>query len=966
MSPVRNAQKRGIGAILMVLLLVTSSTVVFALPATEWDIDMTSPVEGASVQGGATYTLAVNVTDSGTAVTDATAGATVEAQVGLFADAAAAEAATPDPAAYQTMTYNAASGQWELTYAAPMVDANTTAMLFVRVSDGTAVQEKDFTFFLLPIAPSEGSGTHFLRYDSATGTYKLEWQSPSPVDPEGLLGSVSIVALDSAGTELAAFEGGFGMHPAERTYLFQDVTTSARLRGGVVVEPVDPADPTAGNEVGISFSGSDLTPGAVYTLTVSDGVNSESVNFTAAGDQPQSGTGSTLYGPAATALEANETNFTISVTGPEFDASNGVSGPGDVEPVEQEPIVPHEVTGDGATMTILSPGVALEGGEPTIEVLAKNLETFEVSVTDAGGNPITDATVILGITYETAPGGPPAPGTTWTTVPYNPADNTYTVVWSIPPTTNAEGMLGSMHVRVIDVTTGEELLLFNAGAEFHTAGREFGFRDAFTDERLRGEAVVEPVDPADPNSSKELGVAFGGDKLVAGETYTLTITDGTVTEEVNFTSDGTGRGGTVLAPTVTDLNADENTWTLTVNGGGFSDVSEGPNPPEEVEAVTAPPWVEVSNNGLFNLVFDSPVMVPEGGVAMVDGAAKQDVVVQMRLVDRNTGGTVIDARHGYEVQWQATLEGVQQTGDVVAPPTPAFVGMTFNETTGMWEATEPIAAVHAAAAEHIRYELALQYEDDDAGVVGSLVYPGGNATGDASIALTEPAPANGTVTITPGQALGLVASATTTVTVTEANSTNTTTETVVLNDSVGEMQYRVTPYFEFVGPLTAPEPPADTGDTSGGPAAPPADTGDSGGPAAPPANNGGGSGDGSGGSGGGSGGSGGAAPTPTPEPAPDVVEPEPDAVEPEQDEFVPSGTTAVDPVPDATAEFDLENDEPADQEPAPEPAEDVDDDEPAEDIEEPAPESGSSVVVLLIIAALIIALVAGVAVLARP
>lgn len=244
-------------------------------------------------------------------------------------------------------------------------------------------------------APPESTTTGWfdMEFDPASGTHKIDWEAPPTAEPEGLIGGIFMRVLDEenvVSSELVQFDAGFAVDPNGREFGFQDDASGARLRGVVVIEPADAVNAQVATEnvIGIAFGGSNLTDGAEYTLTIAapDGGPTRTVSFTAGG-----GGGELLIGPEETDFLDNETEFTYTVNGPEFD---GVSvGPPYAPEFEAEPSEGNVVTAaNGTTLTVVQPTVGLVGGAPEIELLGSSvargpiLYTFEAEVTDAAGN----------------------------------------------------------------------------------------------------------------------------------------------------------------------------------------------------------------------------------------------------------------------------------------------------------------------------------------------------------------------------------------------------------------------------------------------------------------------------------------------------------------------------------------------------------------------------------------------------
>lgn len=284
----------------------------------------------------------------------------------------------------------------------------------------------------------------------------------------------------------------------------------------------------------------------------------------------------------------------------------------------------------------------------------------------------------LGQVVDPEEGFPPDPAC-WHEMEFNTGTNLYDLAWTPPATAEPEGLLGSIHFRVLD-TAGTELAVHTTGLGLDPAAREIGFQLGDEPrERVRGGLVIE---------GDQLGVAFIGDSLIDGRTYSLTVTDPdgvNVLEpligepSLSFVAAG-GRGGTELGPVTTTTHAEnlsvadpvnlEDTFTYTVSNGLVTQDS-GP-----ADLVEEPP--EPHDDFPLGATTEYRVWVVEPAVEEINGEPEIEVIAsslaggaatypfEVFVTPPNSTTPTTDVR----VQWQAILaiDGqavCQEPGEVI-------------------------------------------------------------------------------------------------------------------------------------------------------------------------------------------------------------------------------------------------------------------------------------------------------------
>lgn len=566
--------------------------------------------------------------------------------------------------------------------------------------------------------------------------FSLDYDAPRTVEPDGLLGTVSVRARSVAdGEELVRLDAGLGIDPSGRYFEFEGDDGDARLRGVVAVEPasaVEGGDPNAtGNLLGIAFQGDDLVPGSRYTLDVNYGGEQvvETVDFVAGDD----GRGTELFGPAEVTVDDAEEQFELQISGEGF-TQNTTSPPGDeLEPeagVGEYQTVTNEQT--GYTMEFLEPSIELLGadpdagiiGDPEMEFVGGASYPFVVQVTDNSGNRLGSETVVVErqVTIEAPETEPTLVNDGWHAMLNEPGTGTYSLLWEAPRTAEPEGLLGAvgMRVRDGDGPDANTLVNFEAGFGLDPAGREFLFdSDGGGPGRIRGVVAVEPaaeVFGGDPNATGNLlGVAFQGANLQPGGEYTLTVThDGQEVvgpDQTRFTADTDGRGATLLGPVPTDAPNDEANFRIEISGPGFtentvSEPGEGGGPveaePRDLQAST----VTDPETGYTLEVLD-PAVEFLGTDREIELIAGDIYGYKVRITDAN--GNLVD---GANVEWQMIVgDQVQQpfTGQLPVEERPGdWYTMPYWSGTGLnvldWNApaTADPAGVHANLAFRVR------------------------------------------------------------------------------------------------------------------------------------------------------------------------------------------------------------------------------------------------------------------------
>lgn len=760
----RDTHTRSIGTLLLVVLLVTAVPGAYARAGPAASVgpagtaiaeNVTVSLEAPTTQTGAegellagqTNTFGVSVTDGTATVTPNTSNASVESQVKLFEQGSVPENVTADAGAWQAMTFDDGSGQWTTSWDAP-ARTGTVAVLFVKAThngESTTVQYR-FPVVTPTLGPGT-DGTNRMVLDPETNSYEIAYRPPATAQPEGIAGSVSIVATDAQGNPLPTFDATLGVDPNGREFSFA-TADGAQLRGTVVVEPTP-----EGNELGIALRGSKLTAGGEYTLSVegttADGtVVTEEASFVAEGDA-MGATGSVTVGPVLTDLPANETSFTLTATGPEFDHT---LGPGEGVEAGGEPFTPTVIEGETVNMTIERPAVGVEGGSNVIETPADTPTTFTVTLTEKGsGEVLTDANVEITIAKPSLPepGNDPT-SSGWHEMQYDPFQDAYSLAWNAPNAftvgPEAMGAHGNLLVRVVDEQTGDPLMTFQpAEGELSADGlREFGFQGDTTDARLRGGFVVR-ASPQDP-STTVWAAEFGGDKLTPHTNYSVTIEGSGVSETLSFTTDEDGKGSAGVEIVPTALPRNESSLTVSVDGPEFDPATHRSGPGAGGEVIPFQPITVSSATGDVRMTFLEPTpLIEEEGAIIATIPDNQQHVFRLRLADAN-GNPIVAQRDDVRVEWQLVLAGQPQSPapDQPAPMAPtAWTDMEFNASSGLWETSVSTRAA-AAGVEGLQYNVSVRYLNDDGDVVLTREYPApmaptASANGSATLELVEPA-----------------------------------------------------------------------------------------------------------------------------------------------------------------------------------------------------------------------------------